>query len=255
MIKGNSAAAYAVRLEWWSSTIDHLQVGAGSVAFLHPTDSFVAVIQVGERLPSPETHIECLLLRGVLFEYACRWNTLAHVTSREPSALDCGCGLVRALQDFGSGCEDPRPAFERWIRSFVTVFARKHPPSLAIRAARIIRQEFDRATTLNALSRQLGVNPQQLGRQFRDEFGISIPAYKRAVRIVEGIRQLSTTKVDAVALAVGYKSKKNFYRAFRALTGLTPTGFRTLPAESGKTLVDTLSSHLVMPLRHPWSHP
>src|SRR5438045_202695 len=38
----------------------------------------------------------------------------------------------------------------------------------------------------------------------------------------------TTEKIEPIALEVGYRSKKNFYRAFRALTGLTPSTCRRL---------------------------
>jgi len=48
---------------------------------------------------------------------------------------------------------------------------------------------------------------------------------------------------ESVALQVGYKSKKNFYRALQQVTGLTPTEFRGLsdaPAEIVEALRQSL---------------
>jgi methylphosphotriester-DNA--protein-cysteine methyltransferase len=154
------------------------------------------------------------------------------------------------LQQFWSvDREDPRVAFQRWIGLFISEFSGQHPPSLATRAARIIREEFSDVMTLSGLARRLGVNARQLRLGFREEFRCSISAYKGAVRMAAAMGQLSKTKVDAVALGVGYKSKTNFYRTLRALTGLTPTAFRKLPKESLAELTDTIWSNLA--LYHP----
>jgi AraC-like DNA-binding protein len=51
------------------------------------------------------------------------------------------------------------------------------------------------------------------------------------MRLIEAMPHVSTEKIEAIALKVGYKSKKNFYRAFQDVTGLTPTAFRNLSEE------------------------
>lgn len=75
------------------------------------------------------------------------------------------------------------------------------------------------------LARHVRCTPARLRREFRDAFGMSPAAYQRQLRLWEATRLLTRTtlKVEAVANAVGYRSKKNFYRATRALTGQTPT--------------------------------
>ena len=126
-------------------------------------------------------------------------------------------------------------------------FSSHHVPSTATRAEHVIRTEFDQPITVDGLARRFGVNAQRLRRQFREERGTSIPAYKGAVRMFAAIQQVATTNIDAVARGVGYKSRKNFYRTFRALTGVTPTAFRKLPAEAMTALMDMVWSNLVMP--------
>ena len=181
-----------------------------------------------------------MLLRGLLVQFACQWNTCAHANWHRrsvPSA--CACTPTRLLEHFWSEPrEDPRLAFERWIDGFIVEFSAHHVPSAASRAAQVIRTEFDQSITVDGLARRFGVNAQRLRRQFREEHGTSIPAYKGAVRMFAAIQQVATTNIDAVARGVGYKSRKNFYRAFRNLTGLTPTAFRELPTETMTALMD-----------------
>jgi len=55
-----------------------------------------------------------------------------------------------------------------------------------------------------------------------------IHEYQIRLRILHAAKFLATsdTKVDAVARVVGFRSKKNFYSAFRRLIGLAPSTVR-----------------------------
>ncbi|PYR00763.1 MAG: hypothetical protein DMF96_02430, partial [Acidobacteria bacterium] len=48
--------------------------------------------------------------------------------------------------------------------------------------------------------------------------------------------------IEATALEAGYGSKKNFYRAFRRVTGLTPAAFRRLSHERALHVVESLAA-------------
>jgi AraC-like DNA-binding protein len=51
------------------------------------------------------------------------------------------------------------------------------------------------------------------------------------------MERIGSEKVDAIALDVGYRSKKNFYRIFKSLTGLTPSAFRQLPKDEQHAVI------------------
>lgn len=72
---------------------------------------------------------------------------------------------------------------------------------------------------------------RRLNRLFRKEFGQSVPGYLATVRVSEGVRRLRVDagKVETIALAVGYRSKRAFYRAIRRQTGLMPGQLRAAP--------------------------
>ena len=235
-----------VRRQWLESTNRRLQIAAGAFSASSVDDRPSTLTVLADTLIPPRTSTETLLLRGLLIEFACRWSAVAHSPLSEPSPSTCVCAPEQVWQQFGSvDRADPLLAFRRWIRLFLSEFPRRHPPSPAARAAEILRREFDESVTVPALARRLGVNLKGLTRQFRQEFGISIPEYRSAARMAEAIRQLSTTKVDAVTAGVGYKSKTNFYRAFRALTGLTPTAFQRLSIDARTTIADGACSRLL----------
>ncbi|PYR14420.1 MAG: hypothetical protein DMF95_03650 [Acidobacteria bacterium] len=98
---------------------------------------------------------------------------------------------------------------------------------------------------LPALARDCHTTPVRLAREFRRQFGMSIPRYQRTLRLVEALGRVRDEKVEAVALSVGYRATKNFYRAFRQLTGTTPTGFRRLPPERAAAVLEFAKLALV----------
>ena len=85
----------------------------------------------------------------------------------------------------------------------------------------------------------------QLAREFRRQFGMSIPQYRRTVRPVEALSRVRHEKVEAVARSVGYRGTKSFYRAFRELTGMTPTSFRGLSTERAEAILEFAKLALV----------
>jgi AraC-like DNA-binding protein len=102
-----------------------------------------------------------------------------------------------------------------------------HGPAHAVLA--LVRAEFSAPLTLAAIGRRLGCHPSTLNRLFRREFGQSIAAHVAQLRLAEGIRRLrvDADKIESIAEAVGYRSKRAFYRAVRRQTGLTPGQLRT----------------------------
>lgn len=83
------------------------------------------------------------------------------------------------------------------------------------------------------LAALIGVQRRTLDRQFRIDMGMRVMEYRMRVRVAEALRQLKGgVKPESVALQVGWKSKKNLYRAMRRLTGLVPTDIRTMPEEA-----------------------
>jgi AraC-like DNA-binding protein len=72
-----------------------------------------------------------------------------------------------------------------------------------------------------------GSSKRQLTTQFEREVGQTVHAYLTDVRIQRGAALvLSGERIEAVSLLVGYRSKKNFYRAFKSRMRMSPVEYR-----------------------------
>jgi AraC-like DNA-binding protein len=91
------------------------------------------------------------------------------------------------------------------------------------------------------------VTASRLNRAFIREHGYAVPEYQRRVRLLNALEKINEgrVKIEAVALGVGYHSKKNFYRTFQRLTGLTPTRFRHLSRTARIDVIDGMRLSLV----------
>ena len=68
---------------------------------------------------------------------------------------------------------------------------------------------------------------QPLTRQFTRRMGMSIHAYVTQCRLQRASKLIAEGyKIEAIALEVGYRSKKNFYRQFKHRFGQTPATYR-----------------------------
>ena len=91
----------------------------------------------------------------------------------------------------------------------------------------LIERCFAERMTLQTVSSALKARPERLRWMFRKVTGTSVHQYLTRVRLEHAAHHIrSGDKIDSVAVAVGYQSKKNFYRQFRRNFGVTPVGYR-----------------------------
>jgi PAS domain S-box-containing protein len=104
----------------------------------------------------------------------------------------------------------------------------------------IIQNDYAGVVTLQRLSATIGRQPAYLGRLFRQEVGSSMREYLTRVRLERAADLIRAgVKIEAVALIVGYRSKKNFYEQFKRRYGATPAPYRHqsgIDASSGSAL-------------------
>ena len=112
-------------------------------------------------------------------------------------------------------------------------------PRLVRDAQRYLETHYAEHVTITDMSRSLGCSRAQLTRAFRSFLAVSVHEYLTEIRARHAVHALhsSTEKVEAVALMVGYKSKKDLYRTIRAMTGVTPKRVRSDGVRIGRKLI------------------
>ena len=103
------------------------------------------------------------------------------------------------------------------------------------RAKAIIDERYAEPLTLDDMAAAVGRSKRHLGTLFEQQVGVPVHQYLTRVRLrraLELIRQ--GEKIEAVSLLVGYRSKANFYRHFKAQTGITPLAYRAALSHLGR---------------------
>lgn len=91
-----------------------------------------------------------------------------------------------------------------------------------------IERDYAQPITLRTIAGEIGRQPAYLGRVFQHEVGSSVRDYLTRVRLEHAAELVRAgIKIEAVALSVGYRSKKNFYQRFKGYYGTTPVRYRT----------------------------
>jgi PAS domain S-box-containing protein len=91
-----------------------------------------------------------------------------------------------------------------------------------------IESDYAHVVTLRTMSAMIGRQPAYLGRLFHQEVGSSVRDHLTRVRLEHAAELIRDgVKIEAVALSVGYRSKKNFYQRFKTHFGTTPVLYRT----------------------------
>jgi AraC-like DNA-binding protein len=99
--------------------------------------------------------------------------------------------------------------------------------ALLRRTLDLIRTDYAEALTLRTLAAKLEARPASLGTMFRRQFGMTARAWLTRVRLEHAAELIRAgVKIEAVALFVGYRSKKNFYRRFKRQYATTPLQYR-----------------------------
>jgi two-component system response regulator YesN len=127
------------------------------------------------------------------------------------------------------------------------------PPASHILVKRmldLIELRYADVITLRTLGETLERQPAHLGSLFRRELGITARECLTRVRLARATELiLNGVKIEAVAMIVGYRSKKNFYRQFKRHFATTPEAYRqkTRLGDSGMSATAPVRDRL---LRH-----
>lgn len=96
------------------------------------------------------------------------------------------------------------------------------------RAEEMIQAEFASPITLAQVAGEVGVNASTLARAFRAQFGMSVGARVRRLRVEWAARKLleSEAPISAIALEAGFYDQAHFTNVFRRLLGTSPARYR-----------------------------
>jgi AraC-like DNA-binding protein len=177
--------------------------------------------------PAPRSPLEAVVLRCFAYDAIAAGLTFADGTLEASSAAAMTAvtrlRTAHTLGDVSSVLQD-------------TVAA--HVPGgterpLVLLVKRYVEQRCDERIMVRHVAHAFGVSLRLLNDEFRSREGVGLKAYIRHVRVTRGLRLTAHgMKIEAAALIVGYRSKKDFYRAVRVETGVTPGSLR--PAVSGR---------------------
>jgi len=105
---------------------------------------------------------------------------------------------------------------------------RDEVPAAVALALRHLEREFDQAIRPSSLAARAGLSAARFARLVKRVHGISPMQLITKTRITAGARLLRETKsgVAEIALDCGFADHSAFTRAFRAVTGLSPTEYR-----------------------------
>jgi AraC-type DNA-binding domain-containing proteins len=136
-----------------------------------------------------------------------------------------------------SGLWNPGRAVQAWLASYETAFTAAHQHDIVERAKRRLRIRRG-ALTITRLARELGCSVAVLQRRFAEETGETPAAYRQRVRVAAAIELLcsSDAKIETIAREVGWKNKKDLYRALAKLAHLTAAGVRKLSPSDAAAL-------------------
>jgi PAS domain S-box-containing protein len=91
-----------------------------------------------------------------------------------------------------------------------------------------VETQYADVITLRTVSTHIGRQPAYLGRLFRQEVGATFREHLTRVRLEHATALIHEgVKIDAIALSVGYRSKKNFYQQFKRHYTTTPLLYRS----------------------------
>src|SRR6185503_19167652 len=183
-------------------------------------DELVAeAIAATAKLPSASTATQHQILQSLLLNAALQYEAAialrAHVDTHP----------IAARMFLASDGQQPASVFQAWAKTFASQIGRRDVCEML--AARM-RGSAERAFPSRTFAREFGISEKQLNREFKTIFGVSVAAYYRTGKLVSALRLLATEdrKIEDIAGTVGYRSKKNFYAAFKKLFGVYPSAFR-----------------------------
>jgi AraC-like DNA-binding protein len=216
--EGGHASGDEPSKSWAMRTADATQVLAGSILSAESEVLKRELSRFEQGCPSPTAMAECLILRAILLDV---FFHLERALADATPATERTSARAR-LQE--APASETLPVFLDSARQLVAEAERARELPLHERARRWICDHLGDQRTVRELAAQLGAHPRTLSRQFARHVGMTVQEYRWKCRVMRASELLSSTdlKVDAVAEAVGIRSKSTLYRLMRRAGQPTP---------------------------------
>jgi len=242
-------AIVAIRTAWLATCASQCQLFSGQAGLLLDVDELRPIVpHFLTSLPPSSNQAEELLLQRLLVGLCARLGRLLHDRAHASQHSACAFVPCRLLDLFWQQPNLPtKLIFAQWTDAFTSAFAQAHPPSPSEKAAAEIRHHYAKAWRLSELAAVAGVTTSQVNRAFAREYGMTAFEYLRRMRLLTALEHMASNRarVEPLARQVGYQSKKNFYRAFRSVTKLTPSQFNHLPSHRKRDITTSLRFSLI----------
>ena len=98
-----------------------------------------------------------------------------------------------------------------------------------------LTSHLDHRFTIGELSKQYLINTSSLKETFKGVYGLPVATYMKEYRIRKGMEFLRQTdcSIAGIAAKVGYETQGKFTKAFKDVTGITPSAYRKKYQEGG----------------------
>jgi AraC-like DNA-binding protein len=219
----------AVRAEWVARLDARIGALLDDLSFTDLPDIAPLLRQFVEEIELPSDRLHGAVF-GLAILQAARAG-IARTHHRQP-VPDCRCHAAAGECAEALACPgvtEDRVSVRTWIDRFLSQVAAAHSPVPAHYAAAVIRNDPLRGWTLKELARRVTLNPVRLSAQFERAFAVRPGEYLHLVRVARAVPLFDTSaKVEAIAMDVGYRSKKDLYGALGRWVGASPTELRVL---------------------------
>ena len=115
-------------------------------------------------------------------------------------------------------------------KDLTALVSREEVPAAVAHALGYLERSFDEAVSPSSLAKKAGMSAARFARVIKRIHGISPMQLITKTRITAGCRMLheSDASVAEIALECGFSDHSAFTRAFRAITGMSPTQHRRM---------------------------
>jgi AraC-like DNA-binding protein len=238
--------AARIRDGWSHAVASALQPVVGEILDVDVETFAEPFNRLADRTPPPANVAERRELKARFVEFTLRLGTDFHTWFHRTTPLPCVFPPIEsAARIWFDSQTDPRRLLTQWASTYAAAFARHHPLPPAWKAARLLRTRAAQRADIRGVARAVGASRSTLDENFNRTFGMAPSVYHARLRVTHGLTELRDRgiKVEHAARLAGFGSVKNFNRAVRRCSAMTPSQVRRLaPADFARLLQQELQT-------------